>query len=156
MKPFLLAALLALASPLAAHEYEAGDLVVGHPYALATAPSAKTGAGYLTVTNEGDAPDRLVAVETAFPMTMLHATEVDAAGTARMVHLDGVDIPAGATVTLAPGGVHVMFMGLTGPLEAGRAFPATLVFEKAGPVPVEFKVEARDAADGAPDAHADH
>ena len=53
--------------------------------------------------------------------------------------------PAGATVTLAPQGLHVMFMGLDAPLVAGASIPATLVFERAGEIAVEFKVEPRAA-----------
>lgn len=152
MKAYLLAALLAFAAPLSAHEFKAGDLVVGHPYAFATLPSAKAGAGYFTIANAGSEPDRLLAVETPFPMTMLHTTEVAADGTARMVHLDAVEIPAGGEVVFEPGGLHVMFMGLSGPIEEGASIPATLTFERAGAVEVEFVVERRGESDG----HADH
>ena len=63
-------------------------------------------------------------------------------GVARMVHLDAIDIPAGGSVTLAPGGLHIMLMGLTGPVTEGDMIPATLVFETAGRVEVEFSVDA--------------
>ena len=54
-------------------------------------------------------------------------------------------VPAGETVTLEPGGYHVMFVGLAGdPFEVGDAFPATLVFEKAGEIEVVFEVEKRN------------
>jgi periplasmic copper chaperone A len=137
-----------LALPGWAHEFTAGPLTIGHPYALATAPGAPTGAGYLSVTNGGAEADRLVAVKADFPRVELHATEVDAAAVARMGAVEAVEVPPGATVTLAPQGTHVMFMGLTAPLVEGERVPAVLVFEKAGEVAVEFAVEARKTGDG--------
>jgi len=138
-----------LAGAAAGADYGVGDLRIGEPYALETPVTAKTGAGYLTVTNTGAAPDRLMAIRTRFPRTGIHATEVDAQGVARMREVDDLEIPPGATVTLAPGGMHMMFMGLDAPLTPGMSIPATLVFEKAGEVDVEFQVRPRDgAADG--------
>lgn len=137
-----------LAAPVCGHEFGAGALTVGHPYAFATAPGAKVGAGYLSVTNAGSEADRLLAVKADFPRVELHATQVDAAGVARMAAVGSIEVPAGATVTLAPQGTHVMFMGLTAPLVEGAAVRAVLVFEKAGEVAVEFTVEARGAAGG--------
>ena len=61
----------------------------------------------------------------------------------RMRELDnGLDIPAGATVTLAPGGYHLMLVGLKAPFKAGTRVPVTLVFEKAGSIDVEMDVQA--------------
>ena len=123
---------LLLALPAWGHEFTAGALTIGHPYAFATAPGARTGAGYLSVTNAGAEADRLVAVKADFPRVELHTTEVDAAGVARMGAVEAVEVPPGATVTLEPRGTHVMFMGLTAPLAEGERVPAVLVFEKAG------------------------
>jgi copper(I)-binding protein len=127
----------------AAHEFKIGDLTIGHPYASETPPTAKTGAGYLSITNAGTEPDRLLEVRADFPRVQLHVTEIDADDVARMRRVEALEIPAGATVTLAPQGVHVMFMGLTRPLEEGEKIDATLVFERAGEVAVRFNVEPR-------------
>lgn len=146
MTPFLLA-LQILAAPAAAHDVAAAGLEIGHPYAIETPPGAMSGAGYLTITNEGAAPDRLVAVRADFPQVTLHRTEIGADGVARMRPAEGIAIAPGETVTFAPGGTHVMFMGLEGdPFEVGEVIPATLVFEKAGEVAVEFWVQPRGAA----------
>ena len=134
-----------LALPASAHEYTVGDLAIGHPHAAATAAGARTGAGYLSVTNSGAEADRL-RVE-------LHATEADAAGVARMRPVEALEVPPGATVTLAPQGTHVMFMGLDAPLVEGERVPAVLVFEKAGEVAVEFAVEPRAATTTEHDGH---
>ncbi|WP_108815220.1 copper chaperone PCu(A)C [Loktanella sp. Alg231-35] len=149
-------ALLALSAPATAHEFKVGALVVDHPMAFETTATAMSGAGYLTVTNTGSTDDRLVAVEAAFPRVMIHTTTMQD-GVASMSHVDAVDIPAGETVKLAPGGFHVMFMGLDGdPFEVGEAVPATLVFEQAGSLEVVFNVEARDAADMEQMDHSTH
>jgi copper(I)-binding protein len=147
-----LAVAAALASPASAHDYALGSLEIAHPYAIETAPTAMAGAGYLAITNTGDVPDRLIAVRTDFPRTWIHAVEIDADGVARMHEVDALDIPAGATVTLAPSGLHVMFMGLDAPLVAGASIPATLVFENAGELAFEFKVEPRSAGGDTHDA----
>jgi copper(I)-binding protein len=125
----------------AAHDVTAGSLTIRHPWARATAASAKTGALYLTVTNGGAEADRLLGVFTdVAEISELHVSE--AAGdmmTMRMV--DSVEIPAGRTVSLAPQGTHVMLMGLKAPLQKGATFPATLRFEKAGEVSVDVAVQ---------------
>ncbi|WP_424178010.1 copper chaperone PCu(A)C [Yoonia sp. TsM2_T14_4] len=147
MKYLTIAALL-LPTPLIAHDYTVGGLQIIHPAAGATAPTAQAGAGYFQIVNKGDQPDRLIGVTADFPRVMIHTTQMDG-DIARMVHLDAVDIPAGETVTFAPGGLHVMFMGLNGdPFETGESFDAVLVFETAGDVPVTFHVEdINDLAD---------
>lgn len=60
---------------------------------------------------------------------------------------DGIAVPAGATVTLAPGGLHLMFMRLNGPLVEGQSVGVTLDFEKAGAVALEMPVLASGAAE---------
>jgi hypothetical protein len=67
----------------------------------------------------------------------------------KMRPLAGLDIPAGQSVTLKPGGEHIMLMGLKGPLREGQSFPLTLTFEKAGAREVTVAVE-KPAAAGPP------
>ncbi|MCX7889166.1 MAG: copper chaperone PCu(A)C [Rhodobacteraceae bacterium] len=142
------AAMLALAAlPAGAHEFTAGGLTIGHPYAFETAPTAMAGGGFMTITNEGAEADRLLAVRADFPKVEIHET-VEKDGVASMQPVEAIDIPAGATVELKPGGYHVMFVGLEGrPLVAGTMIPATLVFEKAGEVAIEFAVQKRGEGD---------
>jgi hypothetical protein len=68
----------------------------------------------------------------------------DAAVETRPVRL--VELPVGATVELKPGGYHIMFMGLKAPFAKDASIPVTLVFEKAGSIDVEMKVEAMGSA----------
>ena len=137
--------------PAAAHDYTLGSLKIGHPWARATPPTAPSGGGFLTVTNTGTTADRLVSVTSpAAGQVQIHEMKMD--GTImRMRELEnGLEIPPGATVALAPGGLHLMMMGLKGPLKEATRVPVTLVFEKAGKIDVELSVMALGAA---PDAH---
>ena len=137
-------AVLFAATMAAAHEYKKGDLVIDHPMAFATAQTAQTAGGFMMITNNGAADDRLVAVEADFPRVEIHTTEMDG-DIARMIKLEeGIVVPAGTAVILQPGGLHVMFMGLGGdPFEVGEKVPATLMFENAGALAVTFDVEDR-------------
>src|SRR6478735_1083293 len=137
--------------PAVAHDYTFGSLKIGHPWARATPPTAPSGGGFLTVTNTGTTADRLVsATSPAAGQVQVHDMKMD--GTImRMRELEnGLEIPPGATVALAPGGVHLMMMGLKAPLKEATRVPVTLVFEKAGKIDVELQVMALGAS---PDAH---
>ena len=137
--------------PAAAHDYTLGSLKIGNPWARATPPTAPSGGGVLTVTNTGAAADRLVsATSPAAGQVQIHEMKMD--GTImRMRELEnGLEIPPGATVALAPGGLHLMMMGLKAPLKEATRVPVTLVFEKAGKIDVELSVMALGAS---PDAH---
>jgi copper(I)-binding protein len=143
------------AGSASAHEYKAGTLSIGHPWARATPPGAKVGGGFLTITNNGSAADRLVAVESDVATAAEVHEMATENGVMKMRSLDkGLEIAPGATVKLAPGGLHVMFVNLKQPFKQGTSVKGTLVFEKAGRVPVEFKVET--IAGKAPDAHHHH
>jgi len=155
MKYTIAAALLCMPSLATAESYTIGDLVIEKPVAFETTATAMSGAGYLTVTNNGDTADRMIQVEADFPRVMMHETKMED-DVATMVHLDGVDIPAGETVAFVPGGKHVMFMGLDGdPFEIGEEINVKLVFENAGSIDVVFSVEARDHHDKSED-HTGH
>lgn len=136
-----------------AQVYSAGGLQVDQPWARATPKGATVGAGYLTITNKGPQPDRLIG-GTAEPAARfeVHSTVMED-GVARMRPLSGIDLKPGETVELKPGGMHVMFMGLKQPLVQGQRVKGTLVFERAGTVAVEFVVQAAGAPAGAQGGH---
>lgn len=148
LRPVVFAALTILPFATFAHDYVLGAVSVAHPFAFETAKTASSGGGYMSISNAGDTPDRLLAVTSPEVSDIgLHVTETDANGVARMTHLEAIEIPAGETVTLAPGGLHVMFMNLNGdPFEIGEKIPATLMFENAGPLEITFNVESRRGA----------
>jgi periplasmic copper chaperone A len=146
MKRALLSLML-LAAPALAHDQMAGDLHIIHPSIPAPAANAKSAAGYVTISNEGDAPEELIGVRTPFAAsTSLHTTIFED-GIAKMRPLIGVPIAPGEVINLEPGSMHVMFMGLTGPAMVGDMIPATLIFRHAGEVAVEFMVDPADGVD---------
>jgi copper(I)-binding protein len=132
-----------------AHEFKLGDLEIDHPWSRATPPGAQVAGGYLTIVNHGSVPDRLVSVSSDISARAeVHEMAVtDGVMTMRPVE-GGLEIPAGGKLELKPGGYHLMLMGLKRPAKQGESFPATLTFEKAGSVTVEFQVEAMGAAGG--------
>jgi len=124
-----------------AHDYKAGSLEISHPWARATAPGQTMGAGYLTIENNGASDDKLISVTTdAAAMTEVHEV-VNENNMAKMRAVEAIAIPKGQTTKLAPGGYHVMFMNIKAPFKEGEKIHATLTFEKAGPVKVDFAVE---------------
>jgi periplasmic copper chaperone A len=128
------------AAPALAQEFKAGDIVVEKPWARATPKGAEVGSGYLAIQNNGAAPDRLTGGTADFATVEIHQMSSDN-GVSQMRELkDGLNIPAKGTVGLSPGGYHLMFTHLTHPLMKGESIKATLNFEHAGPVEVEFSV----------------
>lgn len=125
-----------------AHEYEVGTLTIVHPWARASAGAGKTGAVYVTIQNRGDAPERLLGASTAKAETAELHTHVTENDVMKMRAVDAIEVAPGDTFKLAPGGVHVMLMGLASPLVEYGSFPMTLHFEHAGDVEIEVIVES--------------
>lgn len=119
----------------------AGSLTLTGAFTRATLPAARVGGGFLSITNHGDESDRLVsATSPATPMVQLHEMRMDGDVMKMRQMKDGIEIPAGETVTLAPGGLHLMFMKMTTPFVEGEEVPVTLGFEKAGTVDIMLQV----------------
>jgi periplasmic copper chaperone A len=138
------ALLLALAATGAsAHDYQLGPLKIDHPWSRATPKGASVAGGYMKITNAGTTPDRLTGGATAAAKRFeIHEMSMDG-GVMKMRELrDGLEIPPGATVELKPGSYHVMMMNLSKPFTKGDRVKASLTFEKAGKVDIEFAVEA--------------
>jgi copper(I)-binding protein len=144
--PLALALAVSAAAPVFAQEFKTGDIVVEKPWARATPKGAEVGSGYVTIQNKGATPDRLTGGTADFANVELHQMKSEN-GVSQMRELkDGVDIPAHGSVGLSPGGSHLMFTHLTHPLTKGESVKATLNFEHAGPIEVEFSVMGIGAA----------
>ena len=140
-------ALAISAGPAFAADFSVGALKIHDPWSRATPKGAPVGGGYLTITNTGTTPDRLIGGSTAVSKGFeIHEMTMDKGVMKMRMMPNGLEIKPGETVTLKPASVHVMFLGLNRPLEAGKAVTATLQFDKAGKVEVEFPI----AAIGAP------
>lgn len=141
----------------AAAQQRLGDIVITEARSRATPPSANVAGGYLTIENTGTSDDRLVGIETDLSeRAELHEMKMED-GVMKMRALgDGIAIPAGGTVELKPGGLHLMFMGIRHPLKEGDEVPVKLTFETAGSIEVMLKVgsiggygQSDDKTDGA-------
>lgn len=131
-----------LATGAFAHDYKVGDLEIVHPYARATPVNAPVSGGYMTIRNTGSEPDRLVGGSAGFAgMVQIHEMKMEGEVMKMREVEGGLEIPPGGEVVLKPGGYHVMFMKLGEQMKAGEKRKATLEFEKAGTVEVEFAVE---------------
>jgi copper(I)-binding protein len=144
MKALAMVMLLLAATGLhAASAQKAGDLSIDKAWSRATPRGAKVAAGYLTITNNGNAPDRLVGGTSAAAsrVEIHHMAMNDGVMTMRPA-TEGVAIEPGKTVTFGPGGYHLMFMEPKAQLKQGDKLSATLEFEKAGKVDVIFDVQS--------------
>jgi copper(I)-binding protein len=123
-------------SPAPAH-----DIAVKQAWSRATPKGAKVAGGYLAIENRGVQPDRLLsASSSAAAKIEIHQMALqDGIMTMRPLE-DGLTIPPDATVTLAPGGDHIMFVGLNAPFEEGQRVPVSLNFERAGKIDTTFEV----------------
>jgi periplasmic copper chaperone A len=147
---FIIAAVsVLLALPAQAADVTVGQLKITAPWARATPKGASVGGAYLTITNTGSAPDRLVggASAVAKQVQVHEMTMVNGVMEMRPV-AGGLEIKPGSTVTLKPGGYHIMFVGLRQPLKPGEHFKVTLEFAKAGKVDVDFVTEGIGAMHG--------
>lgn len=125
-----------------------GDLTLSNAYTRATPPRAPVAGGFVTIANAG-ADDRLVAAKTPIAGRVeIHEMAMQD-NVMQMRELpDGLPIGAGETVELKPGGLHLMFFDLTGPLTEGDTVPVTLTFEKAGEIEIPLAVGAMNARGG--------
>ena len=146
----LVAAVLGLlALPAQAADVIVGQLKISAPWARATPKGASVGGGYMTITNTGSAPDRLLGGASGVAKEVqLHEMSMDK-GVMKMRPLaGGLEIKPGESVTLKPGGYHLMFVRLNQQLKQGETFKVTLEFAKAGKVDVDFTTEGIGATHG--------
>jgi copper(I)-binding protein len=150
LRYFAVAAIAAsLVSPAQAAEVTAGTLKISAPWARATPKGASVGGGYMTITNTGTVSDRLIGGASNISERFeVHEMSMDG-GVMRMRDMaKGIEIKPGQSVEFKPGGYHVMFMGLKEQLMQGKHFKATLQFEKAGKVDVDFDIQGVGAQTG--------
>ena len=106
-------------------------------WSRATAPSQKAGGVFLTIENPGDQADRLIGVESpAAEKASLHTIIRDGDVVKMRAVEDGIEVPAKGSVVLAPGGFHVMLIGLHERLPQHGRVPVTLIFEHAGRIDI--------------------
>jgi copper(I)-binding protein len=122
----------------------AGDIAIEAPWTRAAGANAN-GAGFMTLRNGGSAPDRLLSAGSPVARVVELHTHIREGEVMRMRPVADIPLPPGQTVRLQPGGLHVMLIGLTRPLERGERVPLTLRFERGGEVTVMLEVLAAGA-----------
>jgi len=128
----LILGLSALGLALAQPKIEVKD-----PWVRLVPPNAKNTAAYMKIENKGTEADKLVdASNNVSKITELHETVGG-----KMRRVDAIEVPAGKTVELKPGGLHVMIIDLKEPLKEGQTVEITLKFEKAGEIKVQAPVK---------------
>lgn len=138
---------LLAAMPASARDYRAGTLQIEAPWTRATAPGVTVGGGYLVLRNNGARADRLISATSDIAQRVeIHSMTVENGVMRMRLMPDGLEVLARGEVRLAPGGYHIMFIGLKRPLRQGSGVEATLRFQRAGTVRVRFQVEAPGAA----------
>jgi copper(I)-binding protein len=127
----------------AAADYKLGSLDISQPWARATPKGASTGGGYMTVTNTGNAPERLSCLSTdVAAQCQIHEMTMDNGVMKMRPVAGGLEIKPGQIVTLKPGGYHVMLLDLKQPLQQGKAVEVTFKDDKGATVKVKFPIVA--------------
>ena len=133
----------AVITPTAAdHGYAVNILEIRHPWARPLPPTAKNGAAFLTITNQGNQDDHLVGAYTEIADSVEVHHHVHENGMMKMRKLEALAIPPGKTVVFESGGLHLMLMGLNKPLTEGESFNLELIFEIAGRIAVTVDIES--------------
>ncbi len=118
----------------------AGDVSISSAWSLAVPPSSKNGAVYLLIENKGSEADMLMDATTDVSKSVeLHTTSHDH-GQMKMHHRHSLEIPGNSSLTMEPGGHHIMLMGLVESLTPGQKFDLTLKFMKGGEIKTEVEV----------------
>jgi copper(I)-binding protein len=124
----------------------AQSMQVQDAWVRGTVPAQKVTGAFMQISGKQSA--RLVSVDSpAAAAVELHTMSMKD-GVMKMTQVDGLDVPAGQTVKLAPGGYHLMLMGLKQQMKPGERVPLKLTFELADKKreSLELSVEVRDIA----------
>ncbi|MFD2740815.1 copper chaperone PCu(A)C [Sulfitobacter aestuarii] len=121
----------------------AEGFVAHDAYVRASTPTATSAAAFMKLENRSGSEDRLIAVASDIAERVeLHSHSEDSNGIMRMGEIEnGVTLPAGETHVFARGGDHLMFMGVSEPLEQGGEISVTLTFEQAGDVHLQIPID---------------
>ena len=149
----LAVAFLAAFAQAAVAEDTKPTIEVTNAWARAMPKGAKTGAAYVTVVNKGTSDDQLVGASVPIAAEAQLHTTIDDNGVMKMRPVSAIDVKPGASVTLKPGGMHLMLMGVKEPLAEGQSFPLTLTFAKAGKIETTVKVQKAGAMSGMDMSH---
>jgi copper(I)-binding protein len=145
----LLVVALGFSFSLQAQEAKVGSIKVDQAYTRATVPGQQVAGGFMKIENKGTSGDQLLSASSpAAGEVQLHEMAMEG-NVMKMRQVKDIAVPAGGSVELKPGGLHLMFMNIKAPLTAGESVPVKLKFAKAGEVEVKMPVNAMGQAGGA-------
>ena len=139
---FFLAVFPVCLTPANAAEFKLKGITVSDPHLVVFGKNAKSGAGYFVISNKNSDPVILKKVIADFGKAMLHKTDVDKKGVAKMKHLESIAVPGNGLLKLEPGGTHIMFMNISIEFDESRKYPITLVFEEQGSLDIDLKLKS--------------
>ncbi|MBO38222.1 MAG: hypothetical protein CMM75_03445 [Rhodospirillaceae bacterium] len=150
---FLAAPALAQKNKMSIHHHSNdnpghGKIIIKDPWARASI--TKNGVSYLTIMNHGKHPEKLIGVMAPVAKRIELHTHKNDDGIMRMRQIKDIPLPPHGSVSLKPGGHHIMMIGLNRKLKLGDKFPLTLLFEKRGNITVTVKVRHAGALGQAP------
>lgn len=146
MRRFFIALAFASLCACGAPTVGTNSIEIRDHWAAPTPGGVEVSGGYLTIANESGQDDRLVGARSPRAASVeIHEMTMDGA-VMRMRPVESLTIPAGESVTLAPGGLHLMFIGVTEPFAEGEEIPLTLTFEHAGDMDVTLPVRRGGAS----------
>ena len=134
-----------MSSPSIAHQFQKENININHPHIKFTISSGPA-AGYMTIVNMGEKPDKLLNIEVDFAVAELHHSEINN-GIISMNKVDFIEVPAQIAKSLKPGGYHVMFSKFNIELIDESELIGMLNFELAGEIKVVFEVETQKNKD---------
>ncbi len=141
MKKVMFSLLMFLA--FAPFSYAEGDIVVRDAWVREVPPGASVSAAYMTIENKGSQVDKLTALSSdAAENVEIHMSNVDENGIAKMERIKTLELPAGESLELKPGGMHVMLIGLKESLIGIESVTMNLSFEKAGDMLIKVPVKS--------------
>ncbi len=150
------AVLLGLTAGALAADIQVGQIMIHDPWARASLGASATSAAYMTIEVTGDRPDRLIGAASPIAKhAQLHAEVMDN-GVAKMRPVDAVEVAPGTPTVLAPGGLHIMLMGVQGKLIEGQTLPLELTFETAGKIELEVPIRSMTGGMGPGMDHGQH
>ena len=145
----LLVVALGFSFSVQAQEAKVGSIKVDHAYTRATVPGQQVAGGFMKIENKGTSGDQLLSASSpAAGEVQLHEMAMEG-NVMKMRQVRDIAVPAGGSVELKPGGLHLMFMNIKAPLSVGESVPVKLKFAKAGEVEVKMPVNAMGQAGGA-------
>ncbi|CAM3813462.1 copper chaperone PCu(A)C [Polynucleobacter antarcticus] len=138
----LIAALTLMMSNMTfAQNAKVGSVQIENAYTRATVPGQQVAGGFMKIENKGAADQLISASSPVAGEVQLHEMAMEG-NVMKMRQVKDITVPAGGSVELKPGGLHLMFMNIKAPLTAGETVPVKLKFAKAGEVEVKVPVNA--------------